>query len=109
MEGQPEPREESRDHPDWSRSHRAVVDFIDACVSKNFEVPVAERDGLAKLLQQVCTQPDWRLDHDRPVLLNQDNPITEAINNTRSRAIESLVNFGFWIRREFAGKMICRK
>ena len=99
VEGQPEPRKESRDHPDWSRSRRVVVDFIDACVSKDVEAPVAARDGLAKLLQQVCTQPDGRLDHDRPVLLNQDNPITEAINNTRSRAIESLVNFGFWIRR----------
>ena len=99
VEGQPEPREESRDHPDWSGSRRAVVDFIDACVSKDIEAPVSARDGLAKLLQQVCTQPDWRLDHDRPVLLNQNSPITEAINNTRSRAIESLVGFGFWIRR----------
>ena len=103
VEGQPEPREESRDRPDWSRSRRAVVDFIDACVSKDIEAPVAARDGLAKLLQQVCTQPDWRLDHDRPVLLNQDSPITEAINNTRSRAIESLVGFGFWIRRSLPG------
>jgi len=55
---------------------------------------------LADLLQQACSQFDWRLDHDRPVLLNRDYPITEAINNTRSRALESLVNFGFWIRRQ---------
>lgn len=99
VEGQPGLREESREHPDWSRSRRAVVDFIDSCLSKDNETPVAARDGLAKLLQQVCTQPDWRLDNDRPVLLNQDRPITEAINNTRSRALDSLVNFGFWIRR----------
>ena len=99
VEGQPEPRKESCDHPNWSGSRRAVVDFIDACVSKDNEAPVAARNRLAKLLQQVCTQLDWRLDHDRPVLLNQNSPITEAINNTRSRAIESLVGFGFWIRR----------
>ncbi|QLA21617.1 hypothetical protein GD604_08845 [Desulfolutivibrio sulfoxidireducens] len=99
IEGQPEPREESHEHPDWGSSRRAVVDFIDACVSKDTEAPACARDGLANLLQQVCNQFDWRLDHDRPVLLNRDDPITEAINNTRSRALESLVNFGFWIRR----------
>lgn len=34
------------------------------------------------------------------MLLNRDDPITEAINNTRSRALEALVNFGFWVRRQ---------
>lgn len=99
VEDQSEPRDESRDHPDWSSSRRAVVDFIDACVNKDTNAPVAVRDGLANLLQQVCSQFDWRLDQDRPVFLNQDDPIAEAINNTRSRALESLVNFGFWVHR----------
>lgn len=100
VEGQPEPRDESRDHPDWGSSRRAMVDLIDACVNKDTDAPIAARDGLADLLRQACSQFDWRLDHDRPVLLNRDDPITEAINNTRSRALESLVNFGFWVRRQ---------
>ena len=100
VEGQPEPRDESCDYPDWGRSRRAVVDFVDACVNKDTDAPIAARGGLAALLRQACGQPDWRLDHDRPVLLNREDPITEAINNTRSRALESLVNFGFWIRRQ---------
>ncbi|HNR38249.1 MAG TPA: hypothetical protein PKN61_04380 [Acidobacteriota bacterium] len=99
VEGQPEPRDESRDHPDWGSSRRVVVDFIDACVSKDTEVPVSARNTLARLLQEVCNQFDWRLDHNRPVLLNRDDPFTEAINNTRSRALESLIKFGFWILR----------
>jgi len=99
VEGQPEPRDESRNHPDWGNSRRAVVDFIDACVNKDTNAPVTARDGLADLLRQACSQFDWRLDHDCPVLLNRDDPITEAINNTRSRALESLVNFGFWVHR----------
>jgi hypothetical protein len=99
VEGQPEPRDESCDRPDWGSSRRAVVDFIDACVNKDTDAPVTARDGLADLLQQACSQFDWRLDRDHPVLFNRDDPITEAINNTRSRALESLVNFGFWIRR----------
>ena len=100
VEGQPEPRDESRDHPDWGSSRRAVVDFIDACVNKDTDAPISARNGLAALLRHACGQSDWRLDHDRPVILNRDDPITEAINNTRSRALESLVNFGFWVRRQ---------
>jgi hypothetical protein len=100
VEGQPVPRDESRDHPAWDSSRRAVVDFIDTCVNKDTDMPIAARAGLADLLWQACSQSDWRLDHDRPVLLNRDEPITEAINNTRSRAIDSLVKFGFWVRRQ---------
>ncbi|WP_191905864.1 hypothetical protein [Nitrincola iocasae] len=101
VEGQPEPQDESRVHPDWGSSRRAVVDFIDACVKKDTDAPITARDGLGVMLRQVCSQFDWRLDQDCPVLLNRNDPITEAINNTRSRALESLVNFGFWVRRHF--------
>jgi len=99
VEGQPEPRDESSEHPDWGSSRRAVVDFIDTCVNKDTDAPIAARDGLADLLRQACCQFDWRLNQERPVLINHDDPITEAINNTRSRALESLVAFGFWVRR----------
>lgn len=98
VEGQPEPHDESRDHPDWGSSRRAVVDFIDVCVSRDTETPIVARDGLANILQPLCGEFDWRLDQDRPVLLNRDDQFTEAINNTRSRAIMSLVNFGSWVR-----------
>jgi hypothetical protein len=100
VDGQPEPRDESRDYPDWGSSRQAVVDFIDACANKDTDTPIAARGGLAALLRQVCCQFDWRLDHARPVLLNRDDPITEAINNTRSRALKSLINLGFWVRRQ---------
>ena len=98
IEGEPAPQETSRDYPDWGRSRRAVVDFIDACV-KDMDAPIATRKGFADLLHQACNQFDWRLDHDHPVLLGRDDPITEAINNTRSRALESLIHFGFWVRK----------
>lgn len=99
-EGQPEPRDESRTHPDWGSSRLAVVDFINACVNEDTDAPLAARDGLGALLRKACSQSDWRLDHNRPILLNHDDPYTEAINNTRSRALDSLVYFGFWIRRQ---------
>ena len=91
--------DESRERPDWHNSRRAVGDFIGACLEKDIAVPLSFRGQLAKLLDMLCTQFDWRLDHGEPVLLNRDDQLTEAINNTRSRALEDLVNFEFWMRR----------
>ena len=99
LEDQPKASDESRDNPSWRSSRRAVVDLIDVCVRKDTNTPITARDGLANLLQLVCTQSDWQLDRDRPVVLNQNDPITEAINNTRSLSLESLIIFGLWIRR----------
>ena len=106
VEGKPIPQETSRDYLDWGSSRRAVVDFIDVCVNKDknkdTDAPITARKGLADLLQQACDAFDWQLDHNHPVdpvALNYRDPITEGINNTRSRALESLIHFGFWIRR----------
>lgn len=99
VESQTELNEVVVDYPDWGGSRRAVVDFIDECVKKDTNAPVSARGGIAGLIQQVCGQPDLRLDQGHLVFLNRYDPINEAINNTRSRALESLVNFGFWIRR----------
>jgi len=100
IEGQPVPEDESSDRPDWGSSRRAVVDIIDVLVSTEVDAPVSIRNPLASLLETVCTQFDWRLDCGKPVLLSRDDPVIEAINNTRSRALESLINFGFWVRRQ---------
>ena len=91
--------EESRENPSWHSARRAVGDFVGACIEEDVDVPVSAREQLAKLLDMLCTQFDWRLDRNKPVLLNRSDQIMEAINNTRSRALESLVHFGFWLRR----------
>ena len=92
--------DESREHPDWQSSRRAVGDFVDMCVKKEVDVPISQRDRLTSLLDKLCTQYDEGLDESEPVLLNLDDQLTEAINNTRSRALESLVDFGYWVRRQ---------
>lgn len=91
--------DESRKHPDWRSSRRAVADLIELCVSKESAVPFKYRSKLSSLLDKLCTEYDWRLDDDSPVLLNRDDQLTEAINNTRSRSLEHLTDFGHWIRR----------
>lgn len=89
----------SREQPDWGSSRRAVGDFIGECLKEEMNTPFTERESLVNILRLLCTQFDRRLDRDEPVLLNRNDQITEAINNTRSRALEDLVKFGLWVRR----------
>ena len=91
--------DESREHPDWGSSRRAVGDFIGECLKQELNVPFTKRKSLANILELLCTQFDKRLDLDESVFLNRDDQINEAINNTRSRALEDLVKFGSWVRR----------
>ncbi len=89
----------SRNNPLWASSRRAVVDLIDTCIKKEVNVPYAYREQLVKLLDTLCTQFDWRLDRNKPVLTNANDHLAEAINNTRSRALDSLIRLGSWMRR----------
>lgn len=86
-------------NPSWIESRSAVVDFIDTCINQDVEIPISKRDHIAKLLRLVCNQYNKQLDEKIPTLLNRNDSIIEAINNTRSRSIRTLMNFGYWIRR----------
>ena len=86
-------------HPRWSSSRRAVVDLIETCVKKDVNVPSSAGEQLAKLLEMLCTQFDWWLDGGKKVFPDGGDQYAEAINNTRSRALETLVEFGWWLRR----------
>ncbi|MXX07016.1 MAG: hypothetical protein F4Z71_09670 [Gammaproteobacteria bacterium] len=91
---------ESRELPDWQSSRRAVGDFIGLCVKKDIDVPIEFRQRLLSLLEMLCTQYDRQLDDNEPILIGMDDPLTEAINCTRSRALESIVDYGYWVRRQ---------
>ena len=91
--------DESRENQSWTNARRAVGDFIGVCLEKDTDVPITVREQLAKILETLCTQYDWNLDENNPSGLYRKDPLTEGINNTRSRALEALVKFGFWLRR----------
>ena len=91
--------DESRENQNWTNARRAVGDFIGVCLEEDIEAPITAREKLAKILEMLCTQYDWNLDEGNPNRLDRKDPLTEGINNTRSRALENLVNFGSWLRR----------
>ena len=92
-------KEQSRDNPGWHSSRCAVGDFIRTCLEDDVAVPISSKGHLAKLLDMLCTQFDSQLDGGHPVFSDRNDQFTEAINNTRSSALESLVKFGFWLRK----------
>ena len=89
--------DESRENQNWTNARRAVGDFIGVCLQKDIDVPMTAREKLAKILEMLCTQDDWNLDENNPRGLYRKDPLTEGLNRTRSRALENLVNFGFWL------------
>ena len=95
--------DESRDNPDWYNSRETVETFIETCLGQDVDVPESARIQLAKLLEILCTQYDRHLDQQEVDFLNRNDLIDEAINNTRGRALETLVKFGFWLRRHDSG------
>ena len=91
--------DESRKNKNWTNARRAVGDFVGVCLEKNVDVPISAREQIAKLLEMLCTQFDWNLDESRTSEKNRNDPLAEGINNTRSRALDDLFKFGFWLRR----------
>ena len=90
--------DKSRANPLWASSRRAVVDLIDTCIEKNVNAPNTYQHQLIYLLNTICTQFDWRLDRNKPVFVEGNDQFMEAINNTRSRALEGLIECGSWLK-----------
>lgn len=93
-----ETHEDSRERPDWSSSRRAVMDFVETCLEEEVNVPFTARSSLASLFALLCNQSDGRLDHDRSFVRDRANLVSEAINNTRSRALYRLIGYGKWVK-----------
>lgn len=90
--------DESSDRPSWSSSRRAVVDFVEVCFKKESQVPTTFRARFFKLLEKICLEPDWQLDGEHSVFSNERDYLTDAINRTRSRALENISKYGRWVR-----------
>ena len=94
-----ESEDKSRDNPNWNSSRRAVCDLIEVCVSQEIVLPNSAGGKLASCLETLCTQFDWRLDGNKKVFPDREDQYAEAINNTRSLALQLLIRFGLWMRR----------
>lgn len=95
------PSEVSREHPDWNSARRQVVDFVAACVGKEVNIAIEWKSRLLALLSAACAAPDYYLDSDLAIITPRDY-LTDAINTTRGRALEALLQYGAWLRRDQA-------
>ena len=78
-------------------ARRSVVDFVEACVSKEVNIPVDWQPQIYELLRFLCTARDKYLDENKPIITPRDY-LTDAINTTRGRALETLIDYGWWLR-----------
>jgi len=83
-------------HHDLEPSRKAVVNFIDGCVSAN--VPISARDSLAGLLAKVCNHVDTGLDNNSSDYPNVQSQIKKGLINSRSYGLKVLISFGDWVR-----------
>ena len=91
--------DQDKDSPGWHSSRRAVGDLVGSCLSEEVNAPIDFREDLSTILRMLCTQADSRLDNEDAVTSDHHDYLTEAINNTRSLALEHVVEFGFWLGR----------
>ena len=84
-----------REDLSWRSARRTVGEFVEICLKEEVNVPISAREGLASLLEAICTQFDWGLDRSE----QENEPYDEAINSIRGRALRSLVDFGRWLRK----------
>ena len=90
--------ETSRTHPSWNSARTQVVDLLAACVKKEVNVDLEWRPRFIALLKAACVSPDYYLDSNKPIITPRDF-LTDAINTMRGRAIETLLRYGFWVKR----------
>ena len=90
--------DESALNPDWDSARRAVVDLVEACLTKEVGVPIEWQTRLFGLINAAAIGADRYLDEDKPIVKPRDY-LTDAINTTRGRALQNLISYGFWIRR----------
>ena len=91
--------DQSRESPQWASSRAAVGELIRECFGEDVELPLATQGQLAHLLDLLCTQFDWGLDGNNLIFPDRNDHMGEAIKNTRSRALEDLFKFGFWVSK----------
>ena len=89
----------NKNAPGWDSSRRAVGDLIGCCLREEVGAPVDLREELFAILEMLCSQTDYHLDSETEVTSEDPDYFSLGINNTRSVALESVVDFGFWLRR----------
>jgi hypothetical protein len=80
---------------EWAQVRRNAVSFIGSCFDVHTPYNPALRRRFGHLVERFCTEPDPWLDHFTGT---SEDPLTDAINTTRGRALEVLVQLAFWIR-----------
>ncbi len=98
------PSDQCRGNPYWGDCRRSVLDLLRAllstCLVNDTPLPGVALDRLPDLLGRMCVEFDWSLDENQRALPERGDWMTEAMSNTRSRALADLFRFGRLLIRD---------
>ena len=92
--------EESDENNDWENARRAVVNFVKICVNEEVDISLVWRDHIHLLLENLCIGYDSRLDENDYRTFGENDYRTTAINTTRALALEAMIDYAFWVKRQ---------
>jgi len=83
----------------WASSRSAVKSFAAKCVSEKAGLSQKWREQIFSVYSQLCSGKDIHLDSSKETIRNAHNLVSTAINQTRSQALENLIDYGQWVRK----------
>ncbi len=92
--------EESSESPSWNTTRRRCLDSIDHLIENKSQILQVKHNDVYNIIYSLLVSPDDRLDSDRRIFLSGYDYLTEAINNTRSRALETLTKFTNFLKNQ---------
>ena len=96
--------DESKENPSWQSSRRAVFEFIEDSIKKinkqNLNLEELKLQYIIDILKTLCTQFDKRLDKNMKTQKSVNDYYFEAVNSTKSRALEQLIQLGYYLREQ---------
>lgn len=86
--------------PDWSWTRMAIVRLLNAGFEEgDGSIPIELRQTVWVLLEALTNDPDPTPEHEAEYGGNNQDPYTLAINSVRSKAIEAVIFYIFWVYR----------
>jgi hypothetical protein len=83
----------------WASSRSAVKSFAAKCVTEKVGLSQEWRKQIFSVYSQLCSGKDIHLDSRKVTIRNAHNLVSTAINQTRSQALENLIDYGQWVRK----------
>ena len=90
--------------PDWGWARKAIADLlVDAC--NRDQLSQDHRGEVWSIIEPLTNDPDPTPEDERRLIGGDRSPAGYAINTTRGRALQTVIHYAFWVRRQAAATL----